>query len=131
MISIYNHHLNSNVFVLACVMYATFSCLERFVVVTITVTRKYGRTGVVSLAYRTVPTNISSVFYPIGVTRADDQDFMSVNGTITFLENESRCSFTISLYEDSIPETDEYFFVELSAATLISGGQKRPCMLQI
>lgn len=86
-----------------------------------------GTQGVVDVKYQTVDPSFSSVHFPVGVSRANESDYISSNGSVIFMANESTQTFTLSISEDDIPELDESFFVKLVSASLVSGGQERQC----
>lgn len=89
-----------------------------------------GLIGTVTVRYQTVPVNHTSVYYPAGVARANDSDYVPIyDGEVTFQPNQTSQTVPMMLREDEIPEADEYVFVQLLSASLVSGGQQRPRML--
>jgi uncharacterized repeat protein (TIGR01451 family) len=85
---------------------ATYSTAEAATTVTITVTRSGGTAGSVSAAY-TIAAG----------TATAGADFAAAGGAVTFANGEISKTFTVTINDDLIDETDETVLITLSAPT--------------
>eukprot|EP00118_Oscarella_pearsei_P022727 m.265821 g.265821 ORF g.265821 m.265821 type:complete len:6112 (+) comp40493_c2_seq23:779-19114(+) len=83
--------------------------------VTLTVIREFGTMGSVEIDYATLSRP------PSKNVASAELDYNSASGTLSFVDGEKEKNFTVSLKDDSIPELDESFWVNLTSVTLTAG----------
>ncbi|ESP05659.1 hypothetical protein LOTGIDRAFT_102713, partial [Lottia gigantea] len=96
---------------------------ERNSDITIEAQRLKGRFGGVLLTYATLVPTQTYPFLPGPLTRADVTDFRAVTKTVEFLPKEEFKNFTVTIFDDSIPEEDESVFVRLIAVNVTQVAQ--------
>lgn len=94
--------------------------------VNITVQRLAGKFGTVEVDFVSLsPTEVYS-YLPVGVTRADLNDFNATRGTLIFGANQEFALFKVHILDDQIPEDDESIFVRLTTVRLTQAAQLNP-----
>ncbi|KAI8777860.1 G-protein coupled receptor 98, partial [Biomphalaria glabrata] len=91
--------------------------------VNITVQRLGGQFGSVQVDFTSLGPNERYNFLPSTAVRADLNDFVGNQGTLSFGPNQELAQFKIQILDDQIPEEDESVFVRLTATRLVQAAQ--------
>ncbi|XP_066512530.1 adhesion G-protein coupled receptor V1-like [Hoplias malabaricus] len=93
---------------------------EKNTTVRIYINREFGASGAVNISYETVKGSLQDLRQVEGALAEPSQDFLYDSGSVVMQDGQTSVSIPITIIDDSIPELQEFFLVNITSAVLIS-----------
>ncbi|XP_077457045.1 adhesion G-protein coupled receptor V1 [Stigmatopora argus] len=93
---------------------------EREHTVDIYINREFGHSGSVNVTYEVLKGSLEDLTQVEGVLAIPGQDFLDGTGSVILEEGQTSVAIPVTILEDDIPELQEYFLVNITAAVLIT-----------
>ncbi|KAI4876542.1 hypothetical protein NFI96_002228 [Prochilodus magdalenae] len=93
---------------------------EKNTTIRIYINREFGASGAVNISYETVKGSLQDLRQTEGALAEPGQDFLYVSGSVVMQDGQTSVSIPITIVDDSIPELQEFFLINITSAVLIS-----------
>ncbi|XP_017551078.2 adhesion G-protein coupled receptor V1 isoform X2 [Pygocentrus nattereri] len=93
---------------------------EKNTTIRIYINREFGASGAVNISYEAVKGSLQDLRQVEGALAEPGQDFLYVSGSVVMQDGQTSVSIPITIIDDSIPELQEFFLINITSAVLIS-----------